>query len=209
MRFLPFLLVAALVALAAAQDKPAPKSDREALIGTWLVVEFHDDGGDKLGRLTGRSVNPKDKPELLPRLVFTAERCYVLRPSKAGWQRDNNAGITNVNWDTVKLDEKATPHKTIDITPFRKDENVKATLLPGIYELDGKKLRICYNETPNLSKGRRPTEYKSDGDMNMFVCEKISDEPLKYTEVSDPKPAPPKPKTPDPKAADPKPTEPA
>lgn len=204
MRLVPLLALGFLLApttVTAADDKPAPKSDREALIGTWLVIEFHDDGGDKTGRLTGRSVNPRDKPDLLPRLVFTAEGCYVLRPSKTGWQRDINAGITNVNWDTVKLDEKAKPNKTIDITPFRKDETVKVTLLPGIYELDGKKLRICYNETPNLSKGCRPTEYKSDGDMNLFICEKLSDEPLKYTEVSDPKPAPPKPKT------DPNPTE--
>ncbi len=169
------LLAAALAA--AADDKP--KSDRDALVGTWKIVEYHDDGGEKMGRLTGRALTPKDGPEKYPRLVFTADECYVLRPGKDGGVRELVAGLTNVNWKAVKLDEAAKPVKTIEIGQHKRDPAAKDVVLPGIYELDGKKLRICYNETPNPAKPVRPTEFKSDGAMNLFVCEKLSDVPEK------------------------------
>lgn len=183
------------------QEKAAPKSDRQALIGTWLVLEFHDDGGDKTGRLTGRSVNSKDKPELLPRLVFTETECYVLRPSKDGWLREVSAGLTNCNWASVNLDETAKPYKGMIITRVKKSPTDPDAVMPGIYELDGKNLRICYNETPSPNSNKPPTELKSDGAMNLFVCEKISDEPLKPAADYILPPPPPKPKV------DPKPSE--
>ncbi|MBA4067737.1 MAG: hypothetical protein C0501_29365 [Isosphaera sp.] len=170
----PVLLAAALAA--AADDKP--KSDREALVGTWKIVEYHDDGAERMGRLVPRPLTPKDGPEKYPRLVFTADACYVLRPGKDGGVRELTAGLTNVNWKAVKLDETAKP-KAIDITPHKKDPAAKDVVLPGIYELDGKKLRIAWNETPAQSKHLRPTEFKSDGHMNLFVCEKLSDTPEK------------------------------
>jgi uncharacterized protein (TIGR03067 family) len=174
-QFVVALAVAALGGAASAQEKA--KSDREALIGTWVVYEFHDDGGDKTGRLTGQAVNPKDKPDRLPRLVFTADECYIMRPSKTGWLREITPGLTNVGWKSCKLDETAKPAKTIDIVGHAR--NGKEPRYPGIYELDGKNLRICYNESPAQSKNARPTEYKSDGQMNLLICGKISDEPLK------------------------------
>lgn len=172
------LAVGFLTGAAAADDKPAAKTDRERLVGTWKVVEFHDDGGDKMGRLVGKALTPKDGPEKYPRLVFTADGCYVLRPGKDGGVRELVAGLTNVNWKSVKLDETAEP-KTIDITPHKRSPDAKDVVLPGIYELDGNKLRICWNETPGQSKNARPTEFKSDGHMNLFVCERLSDMPEK------------------------------
>lgn len=170
-------LFAALAALmpAAAEDKPP--SDREKLVGTWKILEYHDDGAERMGRLIGRALTPKDGPEKYPKLVFTADECYVLRPGKEGGVREMTAGITNVNFKSVKLDEAAKP-KAIDITPHTK-EGAKVVVMPGIYELDGKKLRVCWNETPGQSKNVRPTEFKSDGHMNLFVCEKLSDVPEK------------------------------
>lgn len=179
-RWLAFALPVLAISLVGSlngEDKPKEKNDREKLIGTWKILEYHDDGSERMGRLIGRTLTPKDGDDKYPKLVFTDTECYVLRPSKDGGIRETIAGITNVNWKTVKLDETSKP-KTFDITPF-KPEGAKESLMPGIYELDGKKLRIAWNETPAQSKNMRPTEFKSDAHMNLFICEKLSDSPEK------------------------------
>lgn len=175
---IPFALLAA--DPAARTDAP-PTGDRAALVGTWKILEFHDDGGDKIGRLTGRSLKPTDPPEAFPRLVFTANECYVMRPSKAGYLREMIVGLTNVAWTSCTLDEKATPTRTIEITSIVETGSTKPPLVyAGIYELKGKQLRICWNESGVGPNGRiRPKEFKSDGAMNLLICKKLSDEPEK------------------------------
>ena len=51
--------------------------------------------------------------------------------------------------------------------------NEKEKTYPGIYKLEGGKLHLCWNE---MGKAR-PTEFRTTGDMNTFVCERLSDTP--------------------------------
>lgn len=170
-----FAVLIGAVAGAAADPKP----DREALIGTWKIVAFHDDGGDKLSRL-GVSPAPKGKPPRVAKLVVTADEIFVLRGDGT---RDVLAGLTNCAWKSYTLNEKASP-KTIDLLGVPGKEGGKPKTYFGIYELAGDKLKICWNETPkgNDPAKVRPTKFKSDGDMNLFVCEKLLDTPEKPKE---------------------------
>ncbi len=155
-----------------------PKRDREAMIGTWKIVQFHDDGSDKIGRL-GVTQVPKGKPERIAKLVVTADEVFVIR---ADGKRDVLAGLTNTAWKSVTLDPSKDP-KQIDIVgqPGKGDKPVKYL---GIYKLEDKKLTICWNETPkgNDPEKIRPKKFESDGDMNLFICEKLSDTPEKPKE---------------------------
>ncbi len=78
---------------------------------------------------------------------------------------------------SCELDESKTP-KSIDLDGFAGEENEKSKTYPGIYEIVGDKLRICYAETSS----KRPTKFEPDGHNNMFECERLSEEPLKLSE---------------------------
>lgn len=60
----------------------------------------------------------------------------------------------------IKLDESAKPHKTIDWVKFKRPNGEDAPENLGIYEFDGKDLKICNGGPGN----ERPTEFKPGDD---------------------------------------------
>ena len=70
---------------------------------------------------------------------------------------------------TIKIDPEKSP-KTIDMTPNYGDD--KGKIVPGIYELDGNKLRICA-----CPKGDRPKKIASDKGMLILVLKRVAAEP--------------------------------
>lgn len=147
--------------------------DREALIGTWRVTVFQDDGNDRLSRL-GAGPAKKDKEPRVAKLVFTADECYLIR---GDGRREMASGLVNAGFKSCTLDESTTP-KSIDIVGFTGKENDKTKTYPGIYEIEGDRLRICYSET----SPQRPTKFESNGHDNLFECERISKVPLPVLE---------------------------
>jgi len=143
--------------------------DREALIGTWKITVYQDDGKDRLSRL-GAGPAKKGKPEPVAKLVFTSDACYLIR---GDGRREMANGLTNAGWKFCSLDESTTP-KSIDIIGFAGKDKEKSKTYPGIYEIDGNRLRICYAET----SPKRPTKFESNGHDNLFECERISQEPI-------------------------------
>lgn len=143
--------------------------DRQALVGTWKITVYQDDGNDRLSRLGARPAK-KDKPARVAKLVFTSDECYLIR---GDGRREMASGLTNAGWKSITLDESTTP-KSIDIMGFAGKENEKTKTYPGIYEIDGDRLRICYSET----SPKRPTKFESNGHDNLFECERISKEPI-------------------------------
>lgn len=157
--------IAAFVLLAS----PAFADDRQVLIGTWKITVFQDDGNDRLGRLGARPAK-KGKEPRTAKLVFTADECYLIR---GDGRREMASGLTNAGWKSCTLDASTTP-KSIDIAGFAGKENEKTKTYPGIYEIDGDRLRICYSET----SPKRPTRFESNGHDNLFECERLSKDPL-------------------------------
>lgn len=151
----------------------AKADDREALIGTWKVILFQDDGRDRLERL-GAGPAKKGREPREAKLVFTADQCYVLR---GDGRRESTAGLANAAWKSCTLDESTTP-KSIDIVGFSGKESDKSKTYVGIYELEGHRLRICYAE----GGATRPTKFESNGNDNLFECERLSTEPLVVAE---------------------------
>lgn len=154
---------AMLVLLLAASVRADDKSDRQALVGTWKITVFQDDGKDRRGRLGANN----DRPA---KLVFTADACFVLR---GDGKRETKSGLSNCAWKSFQLDSSALP-PAIELTGFAGKDGSKTKTYLGIYQLDGDKLQICYCEQGKT----RPTKFESDGAMNLMVCERISREPL-------------------------------
>ena len=148
----------------------SPQSDREQLIGTWKVEVFEDDGRDRLSRLGAGPAKKKGQKPRVAKLVFTKDECYLIR---GDGRREMASGLTNAGFKSCKLEESKTP-KSIDLHGFAGKQNEKTKTYPGIYEIDGDKLRICYAETSST----RPTKFESDGHNNLFECERISEKPL-------------------------------
>jgi len=167
------VLAVACVAPAADEKTSSTGGDRAQLNGTWKIVGFQDDGSDKIGRL-GVGLAKKGQEPRIAKLVFSGDECFVVR---ADGKRDMLAGLTNCAWKTHTLDEKTSP-KSIDIVGFAGKESEKTQTYFGIYELVGGKLRICWNEGGKA----RPTKLESNGEMNLFECERLSDQPEKPAE---------------------------
>src|SRR6187551_1046821 len=79
---LPCILIACLLGMPAGHAADAPKpaaSDRAALVGTWKIISFKDDAVERIDRLGGLPPgDPKADPAKFPRIVFTADECWVL-----------------------------------------------------------------------------------------------------------------------------------
>jgi len=151
---------------------PSVADDRESLIGTWEVTVFQDDGRDRLERL-GAGPAKKDQPPRVAKLIFTGDECYLIR---GDGRRELASGLANAGWKSCTLDSSTIP-KTINIIGFAGKESDRTKTYRGIYEIEDDRLRICYAESgPN-----RPTKFESDGNNNLFECQRISKEP-------DPKP---------------------
>jgi uncharacterized protein (TIGR03067 family) len=168
------LTIGLLTALLTASATKAFADDRAALVGTWRITVFQDDGNDRLARLgVGPAKKKGDEPRFA-KLVFTADSCYLIR---GDGRREMASGLTNAGWKACRLDESTAP-KSIDIDGFTGKENEKTKTYPGIYEIDGDRLRICYAET----SPKRPTKFESNGNDNLFECMRISKEPLPVPE---------------------------
>ena len=147
---------------------PLHAGDRDALIGTWEITVFLDDGNDRLARL-GAGAAKKGKGPRIAKLVFTEDACFVLR---GDGKRDVLSGLTNAAWKKVTLHPDKSP-KEIEITGFAGKDGSKEKVYPGIYDISDGKLKICWAE----SGSDKPTEFISNGHFNLFECKRISEEP--------------------------------
>lgn len=165
---LPFPAVAGFL-LASGQFLAAGEPDlRAALVGTWKIVDFHDDGRPRLERL---GASPKAKKGQKPRtalLVVTPQECWILR---GDGRREATPGLANCAWKSFTLDPAQKPI-AIDLVGFAGKDGSKTRTYAGILELQKDRLRICWNEMGKT----RPTAFASDGAMNLLVCERLSKE---------------------------------
>jgi uncharacterized protein (TIGR03067 family) len=120
------LLVAGLLAGAQADDA---KGEQEKLKGTWTLVAA-ERGGQKAEEDRIKDI----------KLTVAGDKITLKTPN-------------GDNVSTFKLDPAKKP-KAIDIIPT--DGPNKGKPRPGIYELDGDTLKLCYNAEPDQD---RPTEF--------------------------------------------------
>lgn len=152
-------------------------ADPPSLVGTWKIAAFQDDGKDRLARL-GAAPAKKNREPRFAKLVFTSEACYVIR---GDGRREMASGLTNAGWKSYTRNDSTAP-KSIDIMGFSGKQNEKTKSYPGIYEITDNRLRICYAE----SGSKRPATFESNGQNNLFECERISKVPLPLPKVSTP-----------------------
>jgi uncharacterized protein (TIGR03067 family) len=107
------------------------KDDHETIQGTWKAVAV-EDSGQKTPEAALKAINVK----------------WVIGKDKIAYQ----VGKMTTEW-TYKLDPTKKP-KWIDLK-----EGDRA--MPGIYELDGDTLKVCY---PERGKGKRSTAFESKPD---------------------------------------------
>jgi uncharacterized protein (TIGR03067 family) len=159
--FLGFALAGAV--LAADAEPPA-------LVGTWKVVEFKDDNTDQLGRLGVAKASADTK---FAKLVFTETECWVVR---ADGKRDVQKGQSNCAFKSYRLTPGKTAHE-IDLVGYAGNDAEVGYV--GIVKIEGGKLYLCWNEegTGCANGKRRPTTFESDGAMNLFAAERLSDKP--------------------------------
>ena len=125
------------------QGKDDPKKDAERLEGTWLVVESERNGQKQ----------PEEQTKKL-KMIFNKDR-YIIQVDE------------NTKEATFTIDPTKKP-KTIDVVPL--DGEDKGKTIPGIYMLDGDKLKLCFaDKTPD-----RPKEFtgKADSKAILFVLQK-------------------------------------
>src|SRR5436309_364722 len=111
------IVVAGLVAAAPASREEAARQDRDKLQGVWALVLAEQDGEKA----------PEQTVKLI-KLVFKGEQ-YTLGGGEKSVQ------------GTYRLDTAGKP-RAIDLMPG--DGPAKGKTLPGIYELAGDTLRLCY-----------------------------------------------------------------
>ena len=131
------LLAAALVAGA---DDPKPGGDLDRLRGVWRLVSWTSDGRDLVA----------DRPDLFQAMDvrWTFEGDTLAQTGT--FQGLNERGVEK---RAFRLDPGQSP-KWFDV---RSGTGPDAPFLRGIYALDGKKLRVCYNPDPR--SGERPTAF--------------------------------------------------
>ena len=162
-RYLTFALTFLVAQSVLAEDPEG----RAALVGTWKIAVFQDDGRDRLERLG----KPKKGTEPgTAKLVLTPDACYILRTDG---RREMASGLTNAGWKGCTVDTTTKPW-SIDIEGLAGKNNEKTKTYLGIYKLDNNKLTICYCEQGKT----RPTTFQSNGAMNLIEAERISEEPL-------------------------------
>ena len=109
--------------------------DREALIGTWEITTFQDDGRDRLERLGVRPAKKTVAAPQVAKLVFTADECYILR---GDGRREMASGLANAGFRSCKLDASTSP-RSIDVEGFSGKQNEKTKTYLGIYTLGGRR----------------------------------------------------------------------
>ncbi len=120
--------------------------------GTWRIVSANK---------SGKEAGPGDLPEGM-RLVFGKGKVTVVIPGPDG--RDEQ------KVSAIKIDPTKKP-KQINIT--HEGGNEKGKTLPGIYEFDGKRLKMCVND----GGGDRPTAFASPEGSRIlyFILERVPD----------------------------------
>lgn len=136
--------------------------------GTWQIVAFEDDAKDRLERL-GAGVSKEGTERPPAKLVFTLTDCYVLR---GNGKRERKPGLANAAFAgyTLALDAHPT---AIDLVGVKDDTTGFGKIYPGIFQLEGKTLTLCYNEEGPV----RPTQFVSNEQWNLMVCKQISPTP--------------------------------
>ena len=135
-------LLTAVLVVAAPAPAEDKKKDEEKLQGTWIVVSGERDGM-KL---------PDDKIKDLKVVI-----------------KDDTLTVGDEK-TTFKLDAKKKP-KTIDLVPIKKD-GTKEDMVPGIYEIDGDDLKMCWAK--GGKEADRPTEFatKKDSRNVLFILKR-------------------------------------
>jgi uncharacterized protein (TIGR03067 family) len=124
---------------ALADDKADLEKEVKKFQGTW-TFESSEAGGTKL------------PPDVLKSLVVVFE----------GNKHTVKKGDVVLQAGTQKLDPSKSP-KTIDVTMTEGPQ--KGTVMLGIYEFDGDKLKVCFDPQGK----QRPTEFKSPPGSENFV----------------------------------------
>jgi uncharacterized protein (TIGR03067 family) len=99
----------------------APKSDKEAIAGSWRVVACELEN------------------KLLAEAVFKDLR-YIMK-ADGTWKLEGGPGFPKAKGGVFRLNPRATP-KTIDFTPS--DGPYKGRAFLGIYQLEGDELKACF-----------------------------------------------------------------
>ncbi len=101
----------------------------------------------------------------------------VLIETRGG--RAPSSHITNAGWESYTIDESVSPAAITVTAPFKDDELIE---YPAIVKIEDGKRFLAYAESGRPRK--RPTEFMSDGDENLFVCERVNREPGQVPEYS-------------------------
>ncbi len=144
------ILTFLVVALVGGGDKPGTaKDDKTKMQGTWTIVEAVRDGEEAI-------------PE---------EQRKELRLTIKDDKRTIKVGDEVLSEATYTLDTASKPK---GITVKVSTGPLKDKELPGIYEFDGDKLKICLN----LEGNERPKEFKSEkgGGTLLQVFKKVKEE---------------------------------
>ena len=137
MKLRVLLLVAAGLLVAAEDPKADAKKDKENIQGAWKAVS---------GEAGGRPMSEERVNSI--KIVITADKITV-----------NGVG-ENARVSTYKIDPAQKP-KTIDLT------NEMDETAPGIYELDGDMLKVCWNQ--GGSELPKKFESKPDTQVRLMV----------------------------------------
>jgi uncharacterized protein (TIGR03067 family) len=132
-RLLLFPVLACIAAANFVQTDDA-KKELKQLEGTWKIVS---------GEKGGKPAPPGELDAL--RLIFSGDKLTV--QISAGGKEDKKVA-------SLKIDPTKKP-KHLDITPD--DGPEKGKTMSGIYQMDGKNLKLCLNEGGQ----ERPTEFAS------------------------------------------------
>jgi len=175
------VIVTLLVCLTAARALAADKADQDLhteIIGIWRIMSFLDDNQEKIGRLGGEGKDKDGKLIEFPKLIVTADKCAIL---DSRGRRPANNNITNVGWDKYTIVKGSSP-AAIDVSaPGRDGQSI---VYPAIVKIEGGRLLIAYAESKPFD---RPTEFKSDGTDNLFICERLSEKPEEIPELPKPR----------------------
>ncbi len=120
----------------------APKSDKEAIAGSWRVVACELEN------------------KLLPEMAFKDLR-YVMKADGA-WKLDGGPGFPKAAGGVFEVHPNASP-KTIDFTP--NDGPYKGKTFRGIYQLEGDELKACFA----FPGKERPKTYLTNPDSGLVL----------------------------------------
>jgi len=148
---------------ALAGDDKASKTDKEKIQGTWIVVSF------KTWDAEGKEVKG-EQFDNLAQLIKEKKLKVVFSGEKITF----SGGGDEMDSFNYKLNSTTKP-KTIDTAADKETRK-------GIYVLDGKELRLCFetrkfqrsfpeDKEPKAIPGARPKDFTNQPDAELWVCE--------------------------------------